>query len=146
MAKLLIISSNVHKELASRQLANCLQFVKKTPYDYQVQILESGSYEIPFVINAWHQKNPFDAYIALGLVLKTNMEHYEYIMSHIKHCFSQFALSGIAVGNGIISGISIDELAIKIDSDDPCVSALPAAVNAVSCLIQLKNTLKNLKT
>lgn len=146
MAKLLIISSNVHKELAAKQLANCLGLVKKTPHDYQIEILESGTYEIPFVINAWHQKKPFDAYIALGLVLKTNLDHYEYIMSHIQYCFTRFAMSNIVVGNGIVSGLSIDDLATKIDSHDPCASAYPSAINAVNCLIQLQHQLNNSDT
>lgn len=141
MAKILIISSNIHKTLAPIQLANCLELVKKTSHDFQVELLESGIYEIPFVINTWHQKNPFDAYIVLGLVLKTNPDHYEYITSHVKHCLTHFALNNIIVGNGIISGVSTDDLANKIDSPDPCISAYPGAVNAVNCLIQLRQTL-----
>ena len=143
MAKILIISSNIHKTLAPKQLANCLELVKKTPHVPQVELLESGIYEIPFVINTWHQKNPFDAYIALGLVLKTNQDHYDYIMSHVRNCLTHFALSNIAVGNGIISGVSSDDLASKIDNPDPCISAYPAAVNAVNCLIKLNNNLNN---
>lgn len=140
MTKILIISSNIHKELAPKQLANCVELVKKTPHDFQVELLESGIYEIPFVINTWHKKKPFDAYIALGLVLKTNMDHYEYIMSHVRNCLTHFALNNIIVGNGIISGVSSDELASKIDNPDPCISAFPSAVNAVNCLIQLQET------
>lgn len=143
MAKLLIISSNIHKELAPRQLAKCLELVKKTQHDYQIELLESGIYEIPFVINTWHQKSPFDAYIALGLVLKSNMDHYEYITSHVKNCLTHFALNNIVVGNGIISGISTDDLASKIDSPDPCISAYPSAVNAVNCLIKLRNNINH---
>lgn len=143
MTKILIISSNIHKTLAPRQLANCLELVKQTPHDYQVELLNSGIYEIPYVINAWHQKSPFDAYIALGLVLKTNQDHFDYIMSHVRNCLTHFALNNIAVGNGIISGVSSDDLADKIDNPDPCVSAYPAAINAVNCLIALKNNLNH---
>jgi 6,7-dimethyl-8-ribityllumazine synthase len=138
MPKILIISSNVHKEISSRQLNYCLELIKKSPYDYAVEILEAGSYEIPFVISTYATKNPFDAYIALGLVLTTNSDHYDYIMSHIKSCFTHFALNDIAVGNAIVSGTTIDDLATKIDSPDPCLSAYPSAYKAVDCLIQLK--------
>lgn len=74
MTKLLIISSNIHKELASKQLENCIEIVKKHEHDYHVEIADAGTYEIPFIINSYHRKNPFDAYIALGLVLKTNLD------------------------------------------------------------------------
>jgi 6,7-dimethyl-8-ribityllumazine synthase len=144
MSKILIISSNIHAELSSKQLANCLELVKKSDYEYQVEILKAGTYEIPFVIQAYHQKNIFDGYIALGLVLKTNADHFDYIMSHIKTCFSQFALDSIPVGNGIITGSNIEELSTKIHSDDPCLSAYPSAFNAVDYLIKLNKTINNL--
>ncbi len=141
MTKLLIISSNIHKELASIQLKYCLEIVKKSHHNYQVEIAEAGTYEIPFIINSYHQKKPFDAYIALGLILKTNLDHYDYIISHIKTCFTHFSLNNIAVGNGIISGKTLEELAIKINSQDPCISSYPSAFHAVDYLIKLKKNL-----
>ncbi|CDZ76294.1 6,7-dimethyl-8-ribityllumazine synthase [Legionella massiliensis] len=141
MTKLLLISANVHQDLSARQLAYCERLVKESEHDYQIEVAAAGTYEIPFIINAYQQRNPFDGYIALGLVLKTNLDHYDYIMSHIKECFTSFALNSIAVGNGIVSGNSLDELTLKIDSSDPCLSAYPSAVKAVDYLVKLKKNL-----
>lgn len=141
MSKILIISSSIHQDLTAKQIANCLNIAKQYPHDFQIETMEAGTYEIPFVIQAYHKKNRFDGYIALGLVLTTNPDHYEYIMSHIKTCFSQFALENIAVGNGIISGADIQELATKIDSPDPCLSGYPSALKAVDYLIKLNRHL-----
>lgn len=139
MPKILIISSEVHTQLAAEQLALCKALVNNAGYYYEIESIQSGAYELPFVINTYHQHNPFDGYITLGLILKSNMEHYESIMSHIRYCFSQFALKDILVGNGIISGSSIDELKEKIHSPNPCLSGFPSAFNAVDRLIQLRN-------
>lgn len=139
MSKILIISSEIHKQLASEQLDFCLMLVKNAGYDYQIELLRAGAYEIPFVINTYHQNKPFDGYIALGLILKTNLDHYDNIMSHIRYCFTQFALNDIVVGNGIISGSTIEELSEKLRSSNPCLSAYPSALNAVDCLIKLRN-------
>ncbi|WP_454782634.1 6,7-dimethyl-8-ribityllumazine synthase [Legionella sp. WA2022007384] len=139
MPKILIISSGVHKDLAAEQLELCVTLVKNAGYDYQVELLQAGAYEIPFVINTYHQKNPFDGYIALGLILKINLDHYDNIMSHIRYCFTQFALNDIVVGNGIITGSTIEELSENVRSANPCHSAYPSAFNAVDCLIKLKN-------
>lgn len=141
MTKILIISSNIHKTLAAKQLENCLNVVKESQHDYQVEIAEVGTYEIPFIINSYHRDHPFDGYIALGLVLKTNLDHYDYIMSHIKECFSSFALNHIPVGNGILAAESLEELAEKIDSPDPCISAYQSAFHAVDYLIKLQKSL-----
>lgn len=141
MAKILIISSCVHKDLSAKQLEHCLSLIKDKGYEYQVERLNAGAYEIPFVINTYQQKNPFDAYIALGLILKNDKDHYNYIMSHVSSCFTRFALDNLIVGNGIISGETLEELTNKIDSPNPCLSAYPSAFNAVDSLIQLKNKL-----
>lgn len=141
MSKILIISSHIHKELSPLQLAKCEALVKQASYDYQVETLAAGTYEIPFVINAYQQKKPFDAYIALGLVLNTNQAHYDYIMSHIQYTFSNFAMNHIIVGNGIVAGSSLEELTSKIASQDPCQCAYPSAFNAVDCLLKLQKKL-----
>ncbi|MCX7090480.1 MAG: 6,7-dimethyl-8-ribityllumazine synthase [Legionellales bacterium] len=138
MPKILIISSVIHEDLASKQLDLCLTLVKNAGYDYQVELLQAGTYEIPFVINMYHQKKPFDGYIALGLILKTNLEHFDNITTHIQYCFTQFALNNIIVGNGIISGSTLEELSEKIHSSNLCLSAYPSAFNAVDCLMKLR--------
>lgn len=139
MSNILLISSNIHQELAAEQLDLCSKIVTNAGYNYQVELLQTGAYEIPFVINTYHQKKSFDAYIALGLVLQADLNHYNNIMTHIRYCFTQFALNNIIVGNGIISGATIEELGEKIRSSNPCLSAYPAAFNAVDCLIRLRN-------
>ena len=62
MTKILIVSSNVHKKLSAEQLEKCLNIVKKSQHEYQVEIVEAGTYEIPFVISSYHRKNIFDGY------------------------------------------------------------------------------------
>jgi 6,7-dimethyl-8-ribityllumazine synthase len=141
MTKILIISSNIHKPLATRQLEHCLDIVKQSKHSYQVEIASAGTYEIPFIINSYHRDNPFDGYIALGLILKTNRDHFEYIMHHIQECFTSFALNHIPVGNGIISGGSFEELTEKVDSSDSCNSGYHSAFHAVDYLIGLQKKL-----
>lgn len=143
MSNILLISSNVHKQLAAEQLDLCLNLVKNANYDYQVESISAGTYEIPFVINAYHQTRSFDGYIALGLVLQADLNHYNNIMNHIRDCFTQFALNNIIVGNGIISGTTIEELGEKIRSSNPCLAAYLSAFSAVDCLIKLRNKLGN---
>lgn len=141
MSKLLLVSSNIHPNLAAKQLENCLKIVRKSVHDYQVEIVQAGTYEIPFVINSYHRENRFDGYIALGLVLTSNREHYHHIMSHISACFTYFSLHNIAVGNAIISADSPEELASKIDNEDPCVCLYPSAFKAIDYLMRMKEKL-----
>lgn len=138
MGKILILSSQIHKSLAEKQLYHCLEIAKQSKHDIQIEKVAAGTYELPFVIQSYHQRKPFDGYIALGLVIKANLDHYNTIMSHIKTCFTHFALNNIAVGNGIITGTDLQDLANKIDHPDPCVSAYASAFRAVNYLISLQ--------
>lgn len=138
MPKILVVSSQIHKTLSGQQLDHCRAILDKSPYDYDIEMFSAGTYEIPFVINAYAKNKTYDAYVALGLVLKSNMDHFDYIMSHIKHCFSHFALNDIIVGNGIISGSNIDELTAKVTSEDPCSAAHISACNAVQVMLAIK--------
>lgn len=139
MAKILVISSTVHKTLSALQLEKCVASLNQFDHHYRIKHLDAGSYEIPFVINSYQKHNPFDAYLALGLILKHDIDHFDYIMSHIKTCFTQFALNEIIVGNGIVIGSSVEELEKKITSPDPCQSAYPSAVKAICSLLELRS-------
>jgi 6,7-dimethyl-8-ribityllumazine synthase len=141
MSKILIISSQIHKDLSMRQLDHCLALMKTSPYHYEVEKLSVGTYEIPYVINTYIQMKPFDAYIALGLILKSNNDHYDYIMSHVKESFTRFAINNIIIGNGIIGADTAEELSNKVESDDPCFSAYASAYNAVHALLQFRRRL-----
>lgn len=143
MAKILIVSSQVHN-LSQRQLDLCVQLVEKSSYDYQIELLQAGTYELPFVIKSYHKKAPFDAYLVLGLVLESNSAHAQYIKQHIATCFTQFALEGIIVGNGILYGTSLETLATNLESQDACLSAYPSAFKAVSALLALEQKLGKL--
>lgn len=141
MSKVLIISSQVHQPLADKQLNTCIELVKELQLDYQVEKLNAGTYEIPFVIQAYQRQQPFAAYIALGLIINKNPAHYDYIMSHIKHCFTHFALNNVIVGNGIIAGNDLEEIGTFINSTDPCICTHRSAVKAIATLIHLKSSL-----
>lgn len=141
MAKILIISSQVHAELSALQLDYCTKLIKEHAYDYVVQHVAAGSYEIPFIINLYEKLKPFDAYIALGLVLKKDIDHFDYIMSHILYSFSRFSLNNIIVGNGIVSAIDSEGLAQKINSPEACLNGYQSAFNAVHALLKIKKNI-----
>lgn len=132
--KVLIVWSNYYKELADKQLSNCLTLSKQFDYEYKVETVEAGTYEIPFVIQYYHEHNPFDAYIPLSLLLKGSTDHYEFIWEHVKACFIQFAMKGIVLGNGIISAPTMDVLTARVNNNERSEEAL----RAVDYLMRLK--------
>lgn len=135
--KILVLWSNYHKELAEQQLESCVSLLKASPYEYQIETIEAGTYEIPVVMGYYHRNDPFDAYIPLSLLLKGDTDHYEFIWEHVKECFIQFSMQGLLMGNGIISAPTPELLKSRVESGKRSKEAF----NAVDYLIRFKNKL-----
>ena len=133
-AKVLIVWSNYYKDLANQQLETCVQYLKQSNYEYQIETLEAGTYEIPAVIQYYHHHEPFDGYIPLSLLLKGSTDHYEFIWEHVKECFIRFTMEGLMFGNGIIAAPNLSLLRDRVENGE----RVKEACVAVDYLIQLK--------
>ena len=132
-ANVLIVWSNYYKDLAEKQLAICLRKLEPYNYNYQVETVEAGTYEIPRVIQHYQSFQAFDAYLPLSLLLKGKTDHYDFIFEHVKACFIKFALDGLNIGNGIISAPSMDILCERLENGE----RTQEAINAIDYLIRL---------
>lgn len=134
MSNILIVWSNYYPELSQKQLEICLSKLKKYAFNYQIETVEAGTYEIPTVMQHYHRNQPFDAYLPLSLLLKGKTDHYEFIWEHIKECFIKFALDGLTIGNGIITAPNMSVLEERVANG----KRVQEAINAVDYLIRFK--------
>jgi 6,7-dimethyl-8-ribityllumazine synthase len=137
-SKILVVWSNYYKDLAKQQLDSCLALLNQHDYEYSVETVEAGTYEIPVVIQYFQQHNPYDGYLALGLLLKGSTDHYEFIWEHVKECFIKFAMDGVLIGNGIISAPSMEAMTQRVENHE----RVEEAMQALDYLIRLKNKFK----
>lgn len=136
--RILLVWSNYYEELANKQLDSCVQLLKQSNYDYAIEKVAAGTYEIPVVMQYYHQNHPFDAYIPLSLLLKGSTDHYEFIWEHIKECFIKFAMDGLLLGNGIIAAPDMSTMISRVENGE----RIQEAFNAVDYLIQFKQKIK----
>lgn len=136
--KILVVWSNYYKDLAKQQLDSCLTLLNQSEYEYSVETVEAGTYEIPVVIQYYHRNNPYDGYLPLGLLLKGSTDHYEFIWEHVKECFIKFAMDGVLIGNGIISAPSMEVMTKRVENHERVEEAL----RALDYLIRLKDKFK----
>ena len=134
-SKILVVWSNYYKELADQQLKTCLEILNQSDYNYVIETLSSGTYEIPAVIRYYHLHDPFDGYMPLSLLLQGNTDHYEFIWEHIRQSFTQFALEGLSLGNGIITAPSSMIMHDRVMNGE----RVKEAFLALDYLIKLKN-------
>lgn len=68
-----------------------------------VMIEAAGALEIPGAIAMAHASAPFDAYVALGCVIRGETSHYDTVCNESARGVMQLTLQGLAVGNGVLT-------------------------------------------
>ena len=104
--KLLIINANYYKDISSGMLKNAKNILKK---NCDIKIINvPGVFEIPVTISKNLKK--FDAFIALGCVIKGQTPHFDFISKASTDAIMK--LSVVAkkpIGNGIITCLNMKQ-------------------------------------
>jgi len=102
-----------------------------------------GALEIPAAIalGARRAHDPFDAFVALGCVIRGQTTHYETVAGESARSLADLALRGLAVGNGILTCETRAQAAARADpAGDKNAGA--AAARAALALRAIKKQLK----
>ena len=100
MKKILIVAGDYYKDITKGLLSSAL---KKLPKNFRIKIIKvPGVFEIPVTISKNIKK--FDAFIALGCVIKGQTPHFDFISSATTNAIIEISInSKKPVGNGIIT-------------------------------------------
>ena len=107
MKKILIINSNYYKKISNNLVLKAKDKLLKTKF--KVKILEvPGVHEIPIAIRKNIKK--FDAFVALGCVIKGKTPHFDLICSSTFNVLMNISVTfNKPVGNGIITALSLKQ-------------------------------------
>ena len=97
---LLIVNANYYKDISSGLLKNALNIISKK---YKFKIINvPGVFEIPVTISKNLKK--FDAFIALGCVIKGQTPHFDFISQTSTDAIMNLSIEfKKPIGNGIIT-------------------------------------------
>ena len=99
--KICIVISNFYPKISELLKVGASLKLSKDKHDYKV-IYVPGTFEIPVVIS--NLINKYDAFIALGCVIKGKTSHYHYLCSSvIKALIDLSVKSKKPIGNGILT-------------------------------------------
>ena len=103
---LLIVNANYYKDISSGLLKNALNIISKK---YKVKIINvPGVFEIPVTISKNLKK--FDAFIALGCVIKGQTPHFDFISQASTNAIMRLSIdSNKPIGNGIITCLNMKQ-------------------------------------
>ena len=104
--KILIVCANYYKDISNGLISSAL---KKIPKFSQVKIINvPGVFEIPVTISK--NLNKFDAFIALGCVIKGQTPHFDFISKSSTDAIMMISVnSKKPVGNGILTCLNMKQ-------------------------------------
>ena len=108
--KILIIVADYYKEI-SLGLLNSAK--KNLPRSFEIETIKvPGVFEIPITISKYLKK--FDAFIALGCVIKGKTPHFDFISQSSTNAIMNLAInSKKPIGNGILTCLNINQAKIR---------------------------------
>ncbi|MDC3008304.1 6,7-dimethyl-8-ribityllumazine synthase [Candidatus Pelagibacter sp.] len=108
--KILIIVADYYKEI-SLGLLNSAK--KNLPRSFEIETIKvPGVFEIPITISKYQKK--FDAFIALGCVIKGKTPHFDFISQSSTNALMDLAInSKKPIGNGILTCLNINQAKVR---------------------------------
>ena len=98
--KILIVNANYYKDISDGLLSSAIKLIPKIS---KIKIINvPGVFEIPVIISK--NLNKFDAFIALGCVIKGQTPHFDFISQASTNAIMSLSISSKKpIGNGIIT-------------------------------------------
>ena len=100
--KICVVVSNFYPKISKLLIAGAVSKLKKNKRSNYKIINVPGTFEIPVVISSLINK--YDAFIALGCVIKGKTSHYHYLCSSVINALTDISVkSKKPIGNGILT-------------------------------------------
>lgn len=100
MAKVLIVEARFYAHLNDL----LLEGAKMALADHEVEVITvPGALEVPGAIALAAESGGFDAFVALGVVIRGETYHFEIVAGESARALMALTLDGIAIGNGILT-------------------------------------------
>lgn len=102
-SRILIIAGAFYRDIADPMVAGATAAIEAAGATCEV-VEVPGALEIPgAVVQAELADAGFDGYVALGCVIRGETTHYDYVCGESARGLMELTLSGIPVGNGILT-------------------------------------------
>ena len=107
MKKILLVNANYYEKIAEKIVISTEKILKKEKFSLNL-VQVPGILEIPFTIRKNIKK--FDAFIALGCVIKGNTPHFHFICNATFNSILELSISyNKPITNGIITAFNLKQ-------------------------------------
>ena len=115
MAHLLIVEARFYDHLNDMLIAGARAAIEAAGHSCEV-LTVPGALEIPGAIALASESGQFDAYVALGVVIRGETYHFEVVSNESARGIMALTLDGLAIGNGVLT---VEDEAQAIRRADP---------------------------
>ena len=135
MAKLLIAEARFYAQLNDLLLTGARAAIENAGHAHDTITLP-GALELPAAISFAAESGAYDAFVALGVVIRGETYHFEIVAGESARAIMALTLDGLAIGNGILT---VENEAQAIVRADPAQADKGGdAVKAALALLELR--------
>ena len=102
MAKILIVEARFYDRLNDMLVAGAKAALTAGGHQAEV-ITVPGALEIPGAIALAEQSGDYDAFVAIGVVIRGETYHFEIVAGESARGIMALTMDGVAIGNGILT-------------------------------------------
>lgn len=102
MAHILIVEARFYGDLNDMLLDGVRSALEADGHSHET-VTVPGALEVPAAIALGHETGRFDAYVALGIVIRGETYHFEVVSNESARGIMALTLDGLAIGNGILT-------------------------------------------
>lgn len=135
MAKVLIAEARFYAHLNDMLLDGARSAIEAAGHTHET-ITVPGALELPGAIALAAESGRYDAFVALGVVIRGETWHFEIVAGESARGLMALTMDGIAVGNGILTVENEAQAIIRADPGQANKGA--GAVRAALALLEMK--------
>lgn len=102
MAHLLIIEARYYEHLNEMLLTGARAAIEAAGHTHET-VTVPGALEIPGTLAIASENDKFDAFVALGVVIRGETYHFEIVAGESARGIMALTMDGVAIGNGILT-------------------------------------------
>jgi len=115
MARILIIGAGFYGHIHALQLAGARAAIEAAGHVHETLDVP-GALEIPAALSLAAETGRYEAYVALGCVIRGETYHFEVVANESARGLMALSLDGLAIGNGILT---VETEAQALERADP---------------------------
>ena len=102
MARILVVEARFYAHLNDLLLEGARRAIEQAGHSHET-VTVPGALEIPGAVALAAETGRYDAFVALGVVIRGETFHFEIVAGESARALMALSLDGLAIGNGILT-------------------------------------------